>query len=397
VSKRILWLTSSYPRFKDDSASIFLRNLAESLQKENFEIHVVAPDHWESDDSQNGNGIILHRFRYFFPRHSQKLAYGSGILPNLKSNPWLFFQIPFFIIALFFSTWKLILHLQPALIHAHWIFPQGTIGVLLSKLMNIPIIITAHGGDAFALSGSTLAKIKSWTIKQCCIWTSNTNATAKAVGIDLPKPKIIPMGIKYKLFNSGQSGIKSTDTFILLFVGRLVEKKGVNDLIIAYSLLSETLRNKTKLWIIGDGNERKTLEKLTNSYNLDKNVVFYGKLPNNQLPDYYAKADIFIAPSITDASGDTEGQGVILLEALASGTAVLSTKTGGINEIIRDRKNGILVEPEKPHELKSAIEELLKNKSLRHSLIAEGEKTAKNYDWKIIGQRFSALYHSYTN
>ncbi len=393
--KKILWLTSSYPRFKDDSASIFLRHLAETLNEQDFEIHILSPDHNTVDHTFPESAINSHHFRYAFPRSQQKLAYDSGILPNLRANPWLFLQVPFFLIAQFFSSWRLIRQLKPDLIHAHWIVPQGAIAVLLSKFSDIPVIVTAHGGDAFALQGSLLAKIKRWTIQNCSAWTSNTTATSKAVGNELPQPIIIPMGINYQHFSSGQSEKKPPDTFVLLFVGRLVEKKGVADLITAFSLLPEVLRNKTELWIVGDGAELKTLESLTHSLNLADKVIFFGRLPNQQLPDYYAAADLFIAPSVTDASGDTEGQGVILLEAMASGTAVISTKTGGIGEIVTHDKTGLLVTPKHPEELKNAIEQLLNNSALRKTLVEAGKDSAQAYDWKFVGKKFSALYNQH--
>lgn len=392
-TKKILWLTSSYPRYEEDSASIFLRHLAETLNGQDFEMHILSPDHESVDHSFSESTINSHHFRYAFPRGQQKLAYGSGILPNLRAHPWLCFQVPFFLIAQFLSTWRLIYQLKPDLIHAHWIVPQGVIAALLGKITGVPVIVTAHGGDAFGLQGSQLAKAKRWAIQNCSAWTSNTLATAKAVGNGLPSPEIIPMGVDYQRFSSGQSAQKSPNTFVLLFVGRLVEKKGVSDLITAFSLLPEILRDKTELWIVGDGEERKTLETQTYSLNLADKVIFYGRVPNQQLPNYYAAADLFIAPSVTDSSGDTEGQGLILLEAMASGTAVISTRTGGIGEIVIHGKTGLLVTPKHPEELKDAIEYSLNNTDLRKSLAETGKNNAQSYEWKQIGKKFSALYN----
>lgn len=391
---KVLWLTSSYPRYEDDSASIFLRHLAEVLTKHNIELHILSPDHPSVDYSFHGSTIIGHRFCYFFPKSLQKLAYGSGILPNLRARPWLFFQVPFFLLTLFFSSWQLIRQHKPDLIHAHWIFPQGTVAALLGKLTGTPVISTAHGGDAFALQGSILAKIKRWTIQNSTEWTSNTTATSKAVGNKLSHPVIIPMGIDYHLFSTGKPITKPVDTLVLLFVGRLVEKKGMHDLITAYSLLPKDLRHKTVLWIVGDGEDRNSLEALTCSLKLSDRVIFYGRLPNKQLPDFYAAADVFIAPSVIDSSGDTEGQGVIILEAMASGTALISTKTGGISEIVTHGENGFLVTPKNPEELANSIECLLNDSALRNLLAETGKKHAQHYDWKRIGNQFAALYNT---
>ena len=393
---KILWLTSSYPRFKTDSASIFLQHLANNISTKKHEIHILSPDHINIDSTFHDPFITKHNFQYFFPRRLQKLAYGSGILPNLKNNKWLYLQAPFFIIALFFSTWRLIRQINPAIIHAHWIFPQGFVAVILGKAFNIPVITTAHGGDAFSLKNSILEKIKRWTIQNCKVWTSNTNATAKAFGNKIPLPNIIPMGIDFKKFSSGnpeflRSNI-AQNTLVLLFVGRLVEKKGVSDLLTAYSLFSDNQKKKTLLWIIGDGNERKALEEQAQSLKIKNNVTFWGKLPNEQLPDYYAAADIFIAPSITDSSGDSEGQGVMLLEAMASGTAIVSTNTGGISEVISHGVTGLLSPPKQPLELKSVIIKLIEDVKLRKNIAQKGKQAAQAYDWSTISAKFITLY-----
>lgn len=393
---KVLWLTSSYPRSKDDSASVFLRYMAEALATQQIDLQILAPDCPEVEATPHATGIAIRRFRYFFSRKCQKLAYGSGILPNLRATPWLLLQVPFFVLSMFITATWLLLMERPALIHAHWIFPQGTVAVLLGKLFRIPVLVTAHGGDAFALRGSLLGAIKRWTIKHCRAWTSNTQATAAAVGPDLPQPHVIPMGIDYKKFASGNAlavrAAGEPQKFVLLFVGRLVEKKGVADLLRAVAALPAELSNQAECWIIGDGTERNRLQALAADLHIADKVIFYGKLPNSSLPDYYAAADIFIAPSVIDTSGDTEGQGVILLEAMASGTAVVSTLTGGIAEVVEHDRTGVLVEPARPEQLSVVLVRLLKDSECRNKLAVAGRQASQAYDWLQVAERFGLLY-----
>lgn len=394
--QNIVWLTSSYPRFEKDSASIFLRYLAESIDPHIFEIHVLAPDDSQVDGSLSVSCVCLHYFKYFMPRYLQHLAYGSGILPNLKANPLLFLQVPLFLLSQFWAAYRLVKKKRPLLIHAHWIFPQGAIANLVGQLTKTPVIITAHGGDAFGLQGSILAKIKRWSLNGSVAWTSNTLATANAVLGEIKQPKIIPMGINFHAFKTGTGKtlrrLVDKNCLILLSVGRLVEKKGGKYLLLAYAQLPALERQKTLLWIVGDGTERKALESLSASLKLTQYVTFFGKLANDQLPDYYAASDIFIAPSITDSRGDTEGQGVTLLEAMASNTPVISTRTGGISEVVEHHKTGLLVPPEKPEKLAEAIVLLINNPVLRNSLSQAGLKKVESYAWPNIGQQFKMLY-----
>ncbi|MBN2700981.1 MAG: glycosyltransferase [Methylothermaceae bacterium] len=392
---RVLWLTSSYPRFEHDSASIFLQHLAHSLQSQGVDIHVLTPDDFTIDPKDSS--IPLHLFRYFTPRSQQKLAYGSGILPNLKRQPLLYGQIPFFLLGMATGLWRQCRMLKPDLIHAHWIIPQGTVAAAIGNPLTIPVIVTAHGGDAFALKSPLLNRIKAWTVDNAAAWTCNTLPTAQAIQTrpSLPPARIIPMGVDYHTFAHASPDAlirEKADNRIILFVGRLVEKKGVGDLIEAFGALDRAIQEKTRLWIVGDGSEKTRLHNQVDRLGLGSRIRFWGKMPHHRLPTFYATADLFVAPSVTDRQGDTEGQGVVFLEAMASATPVIATRTGGIGEIVEHGKTGILVEPRQSSDLKSAITQLLLDNRLREQLAAAGQTKARDYDWHQIGAAFSRLY-----
>jgi len=387
---KALWLTSSFPRHPRDSASVFLRHLARALQREGMEIHILMPDH--PDIAPDDGPIRRHPFRYTFPRHRQQLAYGSGILPNLRRHPELYLQIPPFLAAMTLAACRLCRRLRPDLVHAHWIVPQGSIAVLLGRRFDVPTLVTAHGGDAFALQGGVLPALKRWTLNRTDAWTSNTAATATAAGASR-SAIVIPMGVDFEHFAGGDPGdltpLKAGRPLIL-FVGRLVEKKGVGDLLDAFARLDPVL--DCRLWIVGDGKQRPVLEAKARRLGLGDKVRFWGRRPHHELPAFYAAADLFVAPSVTDRRGDTEGQGVVFLEAMASATAVIATRTGGIEEVIEDGRHGLLVEPGDPHALTAAMTRLLRDDDLRRRLARQGRCQARSYDWAVIGRRFAELY-----
>jgi len=392
---KVLLLSSSYPRNKTDNSSIFLRYLAKNLVKQGVDIHVLAPDHSAVEKQLLDMGVKTHWFKYL-PRSWQALAYGSGILPNLKKNPLLYLQVPFFLISMFFYLLYLCKKLKPDVIHAHWIIPQGFIAVLVGKLFNIPVITTAHGGDAFSLNNNFLSRLKRFTIQHCQAWTSNTSATAQAFNstAKAPVPTIIPMGVDIEHFQAGLAeNIRGKETRnIILFVGRLVEKKGVKYLIEAFSQLPAKIQQESVLWIIGDGDERVALEVQAKELGIS-NIEFWGQIRNDQLPHYYAAASIFVAPSIIDSKGDTEGQGVILLEAMASNTPIISTNAGGIPEVITHGETGLLVQAKNPTELSTAIFSLLRNEELAKELTKNSLlNVEKKYAWPKVSEQFNLLF-----
>jgi len=399
---KVLFLTSSYPRSAEDTASVFLRYLAEHLADRGLEIHVLAPADTSSGTTVEGK-ITVHRFRYF-PSRLQALAYGSGIISNLQRSPWLWLQVPFFVLAMAYSLLRMIGREQIHLVHAHWILPQGLIGVVAKYLRHVPLITTVHGADAFTLRSGLASALKRFIVVRSDAWTANTPATSCAVdpAAITPRVHVIPMGVDTDLFAGGDpTGLRQQlpgQEFLLLFVGRLVDKKGCRSLLEAFSLLPPTLRNRTTLWIVGDGDQRSQLEQTTKDLGLAQKVRFWGAISNQYLPDFYAAADLFVVPSIEAASGDTEGQGVVILEAFAGRACVLATRIGGIDAVVQEDVTGGLVAFNRPRDLARAMEKLLNNPDLRARLVNNAFREVKQrYDWKRIAAEFESLYRTLAN
>ena len=148
------------------------------------------------------------------------------------------------------------------------------------------------------------------------------------------------------------------------------------------------------LLIIGEGNYKNDMEKLTESFNIKDYVQFLGSISHSKLVDYYNLADVFVLSSITGKIG-TEGFGLVLLEAMTCGTCVIGTKTGGIKYIITDNKNGLLVEEKDEIDLANKVIKVFSNKKLRNKLAKNGAKLVKeNYSWDKISINFDKIYEN---
>ena len=147
-----------------------------------------------------------------------------------------------------------------------------------------------------------------------------------------------------------------------------------------------------KLLVIGEGEYKKYLEKITNSINLEDCVEFLGSKSHAELADYYNLADAFVLPSATTKIG-TEGLGLVLLEAMACGTCVIGSSSGGIKDVIRHGTNGLIFQEKNSEDLANNIIKILKDSRLRKRLSKNGLKYAKqNYDWGIISKKFLRIY-----
>jgi len=399
---KVLFLTSSYPRSADDTASVFLRYLAVHLAGEGLDVHVLAPADTASGTVCEGK-VTVHRFRYF-PSRLQRLAYGSGMFPNLKRSPWLWGQLPFFLLAMTYSLLRLLATQRFDMIHAHWILPQGLVGLIGSFLFRVPMVVTVHGTDAFALRGRFARTLKRLVLRRSPAWTANTSSTAAAVteGSRLSHGRIIPMGVDIALFSSGNPAAPRRELpegeYLVLFVGRLIEDKGCHDLLQAITLLSAKTQARTTLWLVGDGNQREQLEHNANELGIAEKVRFFGAVNHQQLPDFYAAADVVVVPPRTGSSGEAEGQAVVVLEAFAAGACVVATAIGGIPTMVRDHATGLLVEPANPTALSSALERLLEQPTLRQQLAKKAfAEVRQQYSWHHIATEFDTLYREILN
>lgn len=394
--QKALVIASTFPRWKDDTTPGFVYELSRRLSDKGRKIIVLAPHSGKSAKYEKIGNLEVHRFQYFIPANLQKVAYGAGIIPNVKSNPLAMIQVPFFLLSEYLNASKLISKYNPKIIHAHWLIPQGIMAAILKK-NDIKFIATIHGSDLFPLKNSFFRSIQRSVLKNCDSCTVNSEATKNELLKRFPefrsKVILIPMGVDIKLFskrNVKPEFRKYRNNKIILFVGRLNEQKGIGYLIKAMPIVNKKIKN-TKLLIIGEGHYKRELQNIADSAGIT-NMEFLGGVKNKELPDYYNLSDVFVLPSVTSNIG-TEGQGLVLLEAMSCGTPVIGTETGGIKFIIRNNKNGLLVKERDENDLANGIIKILSDDKLRQKLSKNGIQFAKNnYSWNVIAKKFNELY-----
>jgi len=397
--KNVLVTATTFPRWKGDPEPGFVYFLSNSLAKRNYHMSILVPHFFRAKKFEKMDSVYVYRFKYF-PEKFQKVCYDGGIIPNFKKYFSAKMALPFMILFELINIKKIVKRGKINLIHAHWILPQGFLAAIIKKFYKTPYIVTVHGGDIFPLRrNKILRRLIKFVLKNCDYCTVNSSATKKAVLeiCNIKNIELIPMGVDLETFSKGKDdnelkkrlGIE--DKF-LLTVGRLTEQKGIKYLLFS---MKDVLRYfpKTKLVIIGDGIERENLERLTKKLNLENNIIFTGKIPNEKLPDYYASADIFVSPSIIDSIGWGEGMGIVFLESIAAGTPVIGSNVGGIPDIIKNNKTGLLIEQKNIPQIANAIKKILKDKNLGNKLVKQGKEHIKEkYSWENITKKFENIY-----
>lgn len=391
----ILVLTSTYSRWENDTEPKFVDNLCSHLSKDNS-VHVVAPHTQNVPTRETLNGIPIYRFRYCL-KSLQTLAYEGGILPSLKENPLRLLLVPLFIAGQWLMVVRLLRRNQYDVIHAHWIIPQGLVAVLAIPFARSKpaLILTSHGGDLFSLNGKFLTAMKRWINARAQILTvvsSVMKQTAVALALKTEEAiEAIPMGVDSAgVFQPPAPGTPSRSG--LLFVGRLVDKKGLEYLLHAMPAIIERYP-KEQLTIVGSGPLKADLLSLCAELGIEKHVVFTGALPNHAIPPLLQAASVTVFPSIVTDSGDQEGTPVAIMEALACGCAAVVSDYPGARDVIIDTETGLIVAQRSPAELANAVLKLLEDPALREALGKKGRAAVhKDYDWSVVGQRYLTAF-----
>ena len=397
VPKRILTLTSTFPRWKDDTEPPFVLELCRRLA-ERFRIHVLAPHAFGSLSAEDIDGIRVTRYRYSVSRW-ENLAYDGGILANLKQNPLRYGMIPLFILSQLRAIQELLFRYRFDLIHAHWLIPQGVCATVFHNWSKSspPLLCTSHGGDLFGLNGKFMDGMKRWVIKNASAVTTVSSAMGNAVGtlqIDMAKVHVIPMGVDLQM--RFVPPIRPRFGKKLLFVGRLVEKKGLTYLIDALPMILAKHPEAT-LTIIGEGPEKNRLLRRVSEVGIENHVTFKGAIKNASLPGYYQDSDIMVFPSVVANDGDREGFGLVLVEALGCACAAVVTDLPAMRDIVQDGRTALVVRQKDARQIADAVIRLLDHPPLCQGLGEAGRLTVlEKFDWAVIAAQYGNLIDSIT-
>lgn len=144
------------------------------------------------------------------------------------------------------------------------------------------------------------------------------------------------------------------------------------------------------LVIVGDGPLYRKLK--CQAADMKNKVRFIGARTHEELKTIYASADVFVAPSITAEDGDQEGLGLVILEAMCSGLAVVASDSGGIRDVVHDGHNGLLVEEKNSVQLANRINLLLEDEALYNRIVCNSAETVLQYDYNVLAQKYCDIF-----
>jgi glycosyltransferase involved in cell wall biosynthesis len=371
---RILHILTACPYSEEEAEVLtpWLWRVLREVERKGVKVELFCPRYLGREGEGFGD-FYVHRFPYFFPK-GEILGYKTAIPELLKFNRWAKFLIPFYITSGFLNAIILSGKENYDVIHVHWPIPLSLFS-LPFKVKGTPVVHSYYTAEVkLAESLGILGKALKILVKTANVKTAISSYSAKLLGEE--NVIILPYSsaLEFKEFFPPK---EKPENPRILFVGRLVERKGVIYLIWAMRILKER-GIRAELRIVGEG---PLMESLKNSAKDLDSVKFLGKLSTEELMEEYKRADIFVLPSIVDSRGDTEGLGVVLLEALSFGLPVIASNVGGIPDIVEDGKTGLLVPEKDPVAIADAIEKLLSNWEDAKLMVLRGQD--------MIRERFS--------
>ncbi len=291
---------------------------------------------------------------------------------------------------------KILAHGHLDLAHSHSLFNSYQY-LFLKDIFSIPLVTTFHGLIPNSAKMLDSDKVNAVLEASDVFYVNTVFASRELIGIGCPKDKIqiIPQGTNTDDFPFVQRSIQNNRRIVILSVGRLSIEKGFHVAIDAIADLQGRHPN-IEYRIVGTGPEEQSLQKQIDSLRLNDNVKLLGPASTSELYSHYFDAHIFVLPSINLRNGShTETQGVVLQEAQSSGIPVVASKTGGIPEIIHDRKTGLLFVEEDHEQLSHLLDLLINDKELYKALAENARKDVEeNLSTAVINRRILASYQT---
>ena len=383
---RVLVLTTSYPSNEADPLSSFIARLLVALEKKGYKATVIAPSDGTSFGSHTLFGIETIRFGYFWPRSSLRLTRGAGGIPETLNQSWLarVQLVPMMTVFLLVS----LRHARGCdVIYANWL-GAGLIGAFVNFLTRKPLVVSFRGDDGYLARDRWLWRILTkWvSARASAIAPVSEEIGAVLVDLGIPSDKIhLPrFGVDTGMFHPANDDHGKTGTRVL-FVGSLIPKKGVQDLMAA---LAHPSLSHVSLDVVGDGFHRSELESISQRFGLADRVQWLGMHPPEEVAELMRQADILCLPSYT------EGKPNVAREAMASGLPVIASRVGGIPEMVKERETALLHEPGDVEDLRRCMSELVNKNDLRKSMAAAGYESIirSGITWETTADDFDRIF-----
>jgi phosphatidyl-myo-inositol dimannoside synthase len=398
----VVMVATSYPRFPGDTIGTFMEPIARGVAARGHEVHMVLPWHprWQRPDEEHG--VRFHLFRYAPTDALCVFGYAGALRADVQMRGSAYAVAPAALVAGWAKVRAVARRYRATVVHGHWVIPGGAVAA--AACPRLPLVVSLHGSDVYVAERSAIAGRVARSVFGRAGWVTacsdDLRTRAIALGARAPLSETVPYGVDAERFRPnpasrarvrGRLGL-ADDVPLLFTAGRLVRKKGFEYLIDAVATLAARWPSVT-LVIGGAGDLDAELRARSAEQGIGSRVIFPGVLQQDEVADFLAAADLAVVPSVRDDSGNVDGLPNVVMESLASGTALVATTAGGIPAVADDGDNAALVAERDVAGLAARLDELLANPDRRLSLGRRARaRIERDHGWERVADAFERAY-----
>ena len=396
----VVMVTTSYPRFPGDSVGTFMEPIAKSVAARGHAVHIVAPWHPRITRAPEEDGVRFHFYRYAPHPSLNVFGYAAAMRADVRLRGAAYVAAPLALLAGWRTARAVARRHGATIMHGHWVVPGGATAAAAAP--HLPLVVSLHGSDMFVAETVAPARIaarrtfaRAGFVTAC---SDDLGRRAAALGADPRRMETVPYGVDTARFRPDDAARKArrhelgiADHIPLcVAAGRLVRKKGFEYLIDALPSVPGAVAA-----IVGDGTLGGELRERARAAGLAERVRFLGDQPQDRVAEYFAAADIICAPSVRDDSGNVDGLPNVVLEALASGTPLITTAAGGIGAVVHASRTALVVPERDAAAIAEGIRVLAADRGMARRIGDAGRAlVGLRFGWGRTAERFEAAYAS---
>ena len=394
----VVMVTTSFPRFPGDSVGTFMEPIARSVAARGHSVHIVAPWHPLVARPREEHGVQFHFYRYAPVRSLNVFGYAAAMRADVSLRAAAYLAAPLALAQGWRTARKIARRHRATVMHGHWVVPGGITAALAAP--DLPLVVSLHGSDVYVAETLAPARVaarhafhRAGFVTAC---SADLATRAIALGADPSRIETIPYGVDAGRFQPNAAVRRALrreldvgdGMHLCVAAGRLVRKKGFEYLVDAIGATSGVM-----LAIAGEGTLADELRARAADAGTTERIRLLGNQTQDRVGELLAAADVICVPSVHDDSGNVDGLPNVLLEALASGTPVITTTAGGIGAVVEDGRTALVVPERDSTAIAGALRRVVADPDAARRLGAAGRaEVSERFGWGRAASRFEAAY-----
>ena len=382
----IVMVTSSYPRFPGDSVGTFMEPIAHGVAARGHDVHIVAPWHPLVRRPRAEGRVHFHFYRYAPHSSLNVFGYAAAMRADVSLKAAAFAAAPLALAAGWRTARRVARTYGATIMHGHWVVPGGVTAALADP--GLPLVVSLHGSDVFVAERLPPARFAARrTFRRAGFVTAcsaDLASRAARLGADPSRMAVVAYGVDTVRFRPDPAERRrlrdtlrlSDEHLVIAAAGRLVRKKGFEYLISALRLVDQAI-----VAIAGSGTLEQELADAARDLGVADRVRFLGNQTQDEIAALFAGADIIVTPSVRDDAGNVDGLPNVVLEALASGTPLITTEAGGIGAVVERGRTAEVVPERDPAAIAAAVSRLRDRETRERLGSAARELVTRRFGW----------------